>query len=142
MFDVSWSELLILAAVTLIFVGPKELPVFLGTIGRYAGMVRKQATEFRRHFDDTMREAELDQIRRDVETMARDVNESVMSATRAAEAEVTDANAAISAALPPASSTALPVATEAPVATETVPVAANDTAAIVPPRPLAASDNV
>ena len=60
MFDVSWSELLILAIVTLVFVGPKELPVFLGTLGRYAGMVRKQAGEFRRHFDDAMREAESD----------------------------------------------------------------------------------
>lgn len=98
MFDVSWSELLILAIVTLIFVGPKELPVFLGTLGRYAGMVRKQATEFRRHFDDAMREAELDQMRKDMETMARDVNDSVMSATRSAELEMNGAKVAVESA--------------------------------------------
>lgn len=98
MFDVSWSELLILAIVTLIFVGPKELPVFLGTLGRYAGMVRKQASDFRRHFDDAMREAELDQMQKDVEALTRDVNDNVMQATRAAETEVKDAKAAISSA--------------------------------------------
>ncbi|MEQ1576865.1 MAG: Sec-independent protein translocase protein TatB, partial [Hyphomicrobium sp.] len=105
MFDVSWSELLILAIVTLVFVGPKELPVFLGTLGRYAGMVRKQAGEFRRHFDDAMREAELDQMQKDVETLARDVNESVMSASHAAEAEVSGAKASLNRALPPSDST-------------------------------------
>ena len=125
MFDVSWSELLILAIVTLIFVGPKELPVFLGTLGRYAGMVRKQATEFRRHFDDAMREAELDQMRKDMETMARDVNDSVMSATRSAELEMNGAKVAVESAsvapavLPPPDGE-LP-AVETPARPEAVP---------------------
>ena len=47
MFEISWSELLILAVVTLLFVGPKDLPIFLRTIGRYAGAPRRQAAEFR-----------------------------------------------------------------------------------------------
>ena len=94
MFEVSWGELLILAAVALICVGPKELPVFLGTLGRYAGMVRKQANEFRRYFDDAMREAELDQIRKDAEAMARDINDSVMSAGRDADTAVREAERA------------------------------------------------
>ncbi len=143
MFDVSWSELLILAVVTLIFVGPKELPVFLGTLGRYAGMVRKQATEFRRHFDDAMREAELDQIRNDVETMARDVNESVMSATRAAEADVNSAKASLNGALP--ESTILPSTADA--APPAVAAPEGEAAALAPPSPApsparAASGNV
>ncbi len=53
MFDISWSELLILGIVTLVFVGPKELPVFLRTLGRYAGTVRRtqrvQSSVRRRH---------------------------------------------------------------------------------------------
>ncbi len=136
MFDVSWSELLILAIVTLIFVGPKELPVFLSTLGRYAGMVRKQAVEFRRHFDDAMREAELDQIKKDVEAMTRDVNESVMSATRAAETEVNDVKAAMTPSLPDAS----------PAPAPAVAAPANDTEALgiplAPPPARVASDNV
>ena len=58
MFDISWSELLILGLVTLIFVGPKELPRFLGQLGRYAGVVRRHANEFRAVFEQAMREAE------------------------------------------------------------------------------------
>lgn len=80
MFEISWSEILILAIVTLVFVGPKELPVFLRTLGRYAGSIRKQAAEFRRHFDDAMREAELDQMKKEIEDMQAKINSEVMSA--------------------------------------------------------------
>ena len=41
MFEISWSELLILAVVVLIFVGPKDLPVFFNTLGKYAGALRR-----------------------------------------------------------------------------------------------------
>lgn len=80
MFDISWSELLILAIVTLVFVGPKELPVFLRTLGRYAGMVRRHANEFKAQFDAAMREAELDSMRKEVEQMQSSINSEVMKA--------------------------------------------------------------
>jgi sec-independent protein translocase protein TatB len=80
MFDISWSELLILGIVTLVFVGPKELPVFLRTLGRYAGIVRRQANEFKAQFDAAMREAELDSMRKEVEQMQNSVNSEVMRA--------------------------------------------------------------
>ncbi len=57
---------------TLIFVGPKELPKFLGTLGRYAGVVRRQANEFRRIFDEAMREAELQEVKRTSKSSARE----------------------------------------------------------------------
>ncbi len=85
MFEISWSELLILAVVTLLFVGPKELPVFLRTIGRYAGTVRRHATEFRAQFDAAMREAELDSMKKEMESMQASVNAEVMSATKSFE---------------------------------------------------------
>jgi sec-independent protein translocase protein TatB len=78
MFDISWSELLILAIVTLIFVGPKELPVFLRTLGRYAGTVRRHANEFKAQFDAAMREAELEGMRKEVEEMQASINSEVM----------------------------------------------------------------
>jgi sec-independent protein translocase protein TatB len=82
MFDVSWSELLILGLVTLIFVGPKELPRFLGTLGRYAGVVRRQANEFRAVFDQAMREAEMDQLQKEVRAVSDGVKASLDDATR------------------------------------------------------------
>ncbi len=83
MFEISWSELLILAIVTLIFVGPKELPVFLRTLGRYAGTVRRHANEFRTQFDAAMREAELDSVKKEFEGMQASVNAEVMGAKQA-----------------------------------------------------------
>lgn len=80
MFEISWSELLILAVVTLIFVGPKELPVFLRTLGRYAGSIKRQAAEFRSQFDAAMREAELDTMRKEMEAMQASVNSEIMKA--------------------------------------------------------------
>lgn len=83
MFEISWSELLILAVVTLIFVGPKELPVFLRTLGRYAGSIKRQAAEFRSQFDAAMREAELDTMRKEMEAMQASVNSEIMNAKSA-----------------------------------------------------------
>jgi sec-independent protein translocase protein TatB len=80
MFEISWSELLILAVVTLIFVGPKDLPKFLNTMGRYAGMVRRQASEFRAQFEEAMREAELDALKKEVDKVRTDVEASVRDA--------------------------------------------------------------
>ena len=86
MFEISWSELLILGVVTLIFVGPKELPVFFRTLGRYAGALRKQASEFRAHFDAAMREAELDSMKSEFEAMQTSVNAEVMRAKTSLDA--------------------------------------------------------
>ncbi len=83
MFEIGWSELLILAVVTLLFVGPKELPVFLRTIGRYAGVLRRHASEFRAQFDAAMREAELDAMKEEMQKMQASVNAEVMGAEKA-----------------------------------------------------------
>ncbi len=80
MFEISWSELLILAIVTLVFVGPKDLPVFLRTLGKYAGAIRRHASEIRSQFDEAMREAELDAMRKEVESLQTSVNAEVMGA--------------------------------------------------------------
>jgi len=96
MLEISWSELLILAVVTLLFVGPKELPVFLRTIGRYVGMVRRHAADFRAQFDAAMREAELDAMKKEMESMQASVNAEVMGAQKTLD----DASRAASLAQP------------------------------------------
>lgn len=85
MFDVSWSELLILGLVTLIFVGPKELPRFLGTLGKYMGVIRRQANEFRSVFEQAMREAEMEEIQKEVRAVSDGVKASLDEATRSVE---------------------------------------------------------
>lgn len=88
MFDIGWSELLILAIVTLLFVGPKDLPVFLRTIGRFTSAIRKQAGEFRAQFDEAMRDSELDQIRKDMAGLRDEVSGTVRQAQRSVENEL------------------------------------------------------
>src|SRR5689334_18770815 len=75
MFDMSWGEVMVIGAVALIVIGPKDLPKALRTVGNMTAKVRRMATEFQTQFNDAMREAELDEIRKQVEG----VNQSVAS---------------------------------------------------------------
>ncbi len=63
MFDIGWTELLIIAVVAIIVVGPKDLPRMLRSLGRYANQLRSTANEFRSQFDEAIRESELDELR-------------------------------------------------------------------------------
>jgi sec-independent protein translocase protein TatB len=69
MFDVGWSELLVIAVVAIIVIGPKDLPRLMRTFGQYAGKVRRVAAEFQREFEDAMREAEVDEVRKALESV-------------------------------------------------------------------------
>lgn len=64
MLEVGWSELLVIAIILIVVVGPKDLPAMMRTFGRVMGRVRTMANEFRSQFDEAMREAELDDVRK------------------------------------------------------------------------------
>ncbi len=87
MFDLTSSKLLILAIVALIVVGPKDLPLLLRTVGRYLGVIRRHANEFRAQLDEAIRESELDQLKNEFETMQREVNSTVMEGASAIDSE-------------------------------------------------------
>lgn len=95
MFDVSWSELLIVGVVALLVVGPKELPTLLRTVGKYIGLIKRQAAEFRAQFDEAMKEAELDQLRKEVETIKSDAENVLRDAEASVNKEVVDARQAL-----------------------------------------------
>ena len=69
MFDIGWVELLIIAVVAIIVVGPKDLPGMLRALGRTLGQVRRMATEFRSDFEDAIRESDLDELRSGLESI-------------------------------------------------------------------------
>jgi sec-independent protein translocase protein TatB len=71
MFDISWTELLVIAVVAIIVVGPKDLPRALRTVGRFAGKAKRMARDFQNQFNEALREAEIDTIRREVESVAK-----------------------------------------------------------------------
>jgi sec-independent protein translocase protein TatB len=70
MFDIGWSELLLIGIVALIAIGPKELPGALRTLGQWMGKVRRMASEFQSQFHEAMREAELADLKKEVDEMA------------------------------------------------------------------------
>ena len=80
MLDMSWGEVMVIGAVALIVIGPKDLPKALRTVGQMTGKIRRMAAEFQGQFKEAMREAELDDVKRQIQG----VNDSVASsATRA-----------------------------------------------------------
>ena len=75
MFDMSWGEVLVIGAVALIVIGPKDLPKALRTVGNMTAKMRRMASEFQSQFNEAMREAELDDIKKEVSGL----NQSVAS---------------------------------------------------------------
>jgi sec-independent protein translocase protein TatB len=67
--EVGASELIVLAAVALIVVGPKDLPVLLRRIGQFIAKMRGFAADFRSSFDEMARQSELDELRKEVEAL-------------------------------------------------------------------------
>lgn len=71
MFDIGWSELLVIAIVAIIVVGPKDLPRMLRTLGQTLGRLRRMAGEFQGQFNEALREAELDDVRKEIESVRK-----------------------------------------------------------------------
>jgi sec-independent protein translocase protein TatB len=128
MFDFSWSELLLIGIVALIFIGPKELPGVLRTLGQWMSKIRRMAGEFQNQFHDAMREAELADLKKEVDEMAAqaavysnfdplsDVRKEMETAKRDIESAVADKPAAGEPAAAPPASDAPPVEPAPPVA--------------------------
>jgi sec-independent protein translocase protein TatB len=69
MFEIGWGELLIIGIVALIAIGPKELPTLFRTLGQWTNKLRRMASEFQSQFQEAMREAELADIKKQVDDM-------------------------------------------------------------------------
>jgi sec-independent protein translocase protein TatB len=152
MFDIGWSELVVIGVVALIAIGPKELPGVLRTVGQYMGKIRKMAAEFQGQFQEAMREAEMADLKKSMDEMTDaakgitdfdplgDVRKEVESFTAdplgssAAASEAASAAAAASPEAAPEAGPAVispdavasapepPVVSEAPQPAETKPV--------------------
>jgi sec-independent protein translocase protein TatB len=136
MFDIGWSELVVIAVVALIAIGPKELPGVLRMVGQWMGKARKMAAEFQGQFQEAMREAEMadlkksfDEVREAASGLAggnvmtslqRDVSDAlhigdIDKPAISSEAPATAAPPATPAIEPPATSSDAPASSEAPV---------------------------
>jgi len=71
MFDIGWSELLLIAVVALVVIGPKDLPRAFRTFGQWTGRMKRMAREFQSQFNEALREAELEDVKKEVEGLSK-----------------------------------------------------------------------
>lgn len=74
MFDIGWSELLVVGLVALVVVGPKELPGLMRTIGGYIRKIKQTASQFQRQFEEAVEESEIGKLKSSVDELSRDLN--------------------------------------------------------------------
>lgn len=67
--DIGVSEMILVAAIALIVVGPKDLPLLMRRVGQFIARLRGMASEFRASFEDMARQSELEELRKEVEAM-------------------------------------------------------------------------
>jgi sec-independent protein translocase protein TatB len=68
MFGIDSPELLVIAIVALVVIGPKELPGLLRSWGKWMAQMRGMAAEFRGHVDEMVRQSELDEVKKQLES--------------------------------------------------------------------------
>jgi sec-independent protein translocase protein TatB len=73
MFDIGWTEMAVIALVVIIFIGPKELPGVLRTLGQWVSKARAMAREFQDGLEDMVRETGLDEAKREIESATGDI---------------------------------------------------------------------
>jgi sec-independent protein translocase protein TatB len=147
MFDISWTEFLLIGIVALIVIGPKELPGVMRAIGQWTRKLRSMASDFQHQFQEAMREAEMADLKKQVDDMAHDIkNYDPLQGVRTdVEAIGKDVESSL-AAPAPAAEPSLPEATAQladsnVIGTATGPVApeaAEQSAAELPPAAAAA----
>ena len=68
MFDIGWTEITFILIVAIIVIGPKELPRVLRTVGQWVGKAKSMTSEFRGHVDDMIRDTELDEVKKQIDS--------------------------------------------------------------------------
>jgi sec-independent protein translocase protein TatB len=81
MLDIGWSELLVVAVVAIVIVGPKDLPRLMRTFGHYARKLRSAAADFQRQFEGAMAESEAEEVRKNIESIRSGLGPPVRTPT-------------------------------------------------------------
>jgi sec-independent protein translocase protein TatB len=114
MFDIGWSEMLVIAIVMIVVVGPKDLPRMLRTFGKTTAKLRAMAGDFQKQFNDALKEAELEDLKKTVDELrglnpANEIRKQLDPLEKTAQ----DIRSGLDSALKPSPGAALPAATEA-----------------------------
>jgi len=69
MFDIGWQELLVIGVVALLVIGPKDMPTAIRAVSRWAAKARALAREFQQGIDEVVREADLQDVRKQIQSL-------------------------------------------------------------------------
>jgi sec-independent protein translocase protein TatB len=93
-FGIGYTELVVIALVAVIVIGPKDLPKVLRAFGRTTAKLRSMAREFQGHLDQAMREAGVDEVKKEIANLKStipDVKKELDKVAEATKAPVTEA---------------------------------------------------
>lgn len=85
MFELAWSEIALIGVVALLVIGPKDLPGAIRGVVAMLGKARRMAGEFQGHVDEMVREAKLDDVKREIDAFRSNVQNEVYKAAGAEE---------------------------------------------------------
>ncbi len=142
MFEIGWTEMLVIAVVMIVVVGPKDLPKMLRTFGKTTAKLRSMAGDFQKQFNEALKEAELDDVKKSVDSL-RSMNPAtqIKKQLNPFEKAAADVRAGVDAATkpkPPApADPAAPVATAAEPLKNGAAAMPGETAASAPYAPVA-----
>jgi sec-independent protein translocase protein TatB len=132
MLDIGWSEILLIAVVAIVVIGPKDLPDALRTLGRMVTKVRRMAGEFQGQFNQAIREANLEDVKKDFDELRQSAS-VLRGSLNPVTTALTSAAAAVS--LPPRSDAA-PSTPAALTASAETPAPAAPAAEEAPAEPI------
>jgi sec-independent protein translocase protein TatB len=91
MFDIGWTEITFILIVAIIVIGPKELPRVLRMVGQWVGKAKSMTSEFRGHVDDMIRDTELDEVKKQIDSAGSFDPNSALEGTIDPDGEIKNA---------------------------------------------------
>jgi sec-independent protein translocase protein TatB len=140
MFDIGWTEMLVIAIVMIVVVGPKDLPRMLRTFGKTTAKLRSMAGDFQKQFNEALKEAELDDVKKSVDSL-RSLNPTaeIKKQLNPFEKAAADVRAGLDSAMKPTPSKAAEPASEAVHAAEPLKAGATGIPGVAGPEAMPTS---
>jgi len=91
MFDIGWTEITVILVIAIIVIGPKDLPKVLRTVGQWVARAKAMTRDFRGHVDEMIRETEIDEVKKQIDSIDKFDAESALENTIDADGDIREA---------------------------------------------------
>ena len=91
MFDIGWTEITVILVIAIIVIGPKDLPKVLRTVGQWVAKAKAMTRDFRGHVDEMIRETEIDEVKKQIDSIDKFDANSTLENTIDADGDIREA---------------------------------------------------